>query len=208
MSKQANTKSNPALTKLAEALSRYGAKSIEANHSIMLAEQSKVELKECARVELVAIFGTNWHEIPTFNPELDHNKDKDKKHKLCNQVRIKLQESQKAGLVAKYGADDKGNPVKGNPDSAWNEIKALQKAVLSQPDKDSTKKQAVKSDKKRATGRDANQVFADAVLTFSDYVTRQTKKGLNGFEADSAPLLRDLNKLIVKHGIKTGTTRK
>lgn len=207
MSKQV-TKSNPALGKLLEALAKYGAKSIEANDIIYKAEQSKAELKECARVELVAMFGTNWHEIPTFNPELEHNKDKDKKHKVCNQVRIKLQDSQKAGLVAKYGADDKGNPVKGNPDSAWNEIKALQKLILSQPDKDSTKKQPVKSDKKRATGRDSKQVISDSMLTFADYLARQTKKGLDGFEADTAPLVREFCKLIVKHGIKTRTTQK
>lgn len=202
------SKLNSKLQAILDSMTQYGEQSIEANHSIMLAEQSKAELMEIARGKLVAMFGTDWHKLPTIDPELPHNKEKPKAVREFNTLRIALQAVQSARLVKKYGADSEGKPVRGNPDSAMSELRKAQKAVLAEPEQAKGKKAVADKKGARAKGRDANQVFADSVLAFADYVTRQTKKGLNGFEADTAPLVREFCKLIVKHGIKTRTTRK
>ena len=99
------------------------------------ADLSKDEWLTKADAVLTEKYGKNWHTFPTFNPEGEGNGDKPLAQKQVNQIRLAVQASRKARLVAKYSADAKGNPLRGNPHAYWNELKGKHKELQAIPEK-------------------------------------------------------------------------
>ena len=98
------------------------------------ADLSKDEWLTKSNTILTKAYGVDWTSVPTFNPDGDGAVGKPLAHKQVNLIRLAVQASRKARLVAKYSADAKGNPLRGNPHAYWNELKGKQKEVQAIPE--------------------------------------------------------------------------
>ena len=142
----------------------------------------------------MAAIKKDWHEVKTFDPAKSEGKTSADVE--VNKVRVALRDYD---LTVRKVGDKHGS-------DSWNKAKEHYRKKLAGDAVGSKIGEGNRGT--RAPTRSEAQVISDAILAYADYLGRQTKKGLNTFEASMVDLINKQKLLIVEHGIKTGTTKK
>jgi len=164
-------------------------------------DRTKDEWLTNADTVLCARFGAAWIAVPTFDPASKAGGTKPKEQQNLNRIRLAVQASRRARLIAKYGQDTEGKPTRGNVDAYWNELK--QKHALLQLELATGTTEGAGGGKSgtRNVGRTKDQMFRDALAAWIAECTRtsvkqsdQTLAQRNGMQG-----AKDLMKVIGDH---------
>lgn len=184
------------------ALLDFSKASFEAYDSAAVRDNKAVE----AGKGMTALLGKDWLNFPTF--KLEKAEGKPAKQVLYNKLRIQMQLDQTERMIAKYGKDDKGLPLRGNPADAWSQMKRAYKDSLAKPKAKGTQASQPAG---RAQKRTESQTFRDAAVEFRkaiSYNTVHTKNGkLDDFQRESAALVAQLCELAEKHKVPASPTK-
>lgn len=139
-------------------------------------------------VALLDLINPEWHLVPTFDPDKVQNADRPKADRAINSIRIAITKMAVSAAT--------GKKVK-NAYNEWSHLKAV-KAELIAPPSDDTGNAS-------STGTKKNYIEMLSIRNAmtADKLSERSKEGWTNLEAELAPIVNQLSKLMIKYKVRT-----